>query len=113
LPNSLIDTLYAVQENGWMTQDIFKDYLDRFIKFVTRTRKEGARTLLLVDGHKSRVSLEAIKLAFDNGVDIFLFPPHTTHLLQPLDVAVFQPFKDDYRIQIKAHFDSGKGAIHR
>jgi hypothetical protein len=29
----------------------------------------------------------------NNGITPFGFPPHTTHILQPLDVVVFQPYK--------------------
>lgn len=39
------------------------------------------------------MSLELIKLARDSNVHLVCFPPHCTHNLQPLDVAVFGPLK--------------------
>ena len=31
--------------------------------------------------------------ATTNNIHLFLFPGHLTHVLQPLDVSVFQPYK--------------------
>ena len=52
--------------------------------------------LLLIDGHKSHLTLECIDLARENQIILLCLPPHTTHALQPLDVAVFRA--------LKAHF---------
>lgn len=49
--------------------------------------------LLLCDNHERHVTIEAINYARDNGIVYLSFPPHTSHRLQPLDVAVFGPFK--------------------
>ena len=35
-------------------------------------------------------------LAIKNKIILFRLPPHSTHLTQPLDVGVFQPFKHYY-----------------
>ena len=40
--------------------------------------------------------MEIINLAENNGLSILTFPPHCSHRLQPLDVAVFGPFKTFY-----------------
>lgn len=69
--------------------------------------------LLILDGHKSRVSLEAAKYGEAKGIEMVLLPSHTTHLMQPLDVAVFKGFKERYRSEIKGHFERGKGGITR
>ena len=49
--------------------------------------------LLLLDNHSSYVNLEVVKLAKTNNIILFSLPPHTSHLYQPLDVAVFRPLK--------------------
>ena len=49
--------------------------------------------LLLLDGHSSHFSLEAIKFAAENEFILFCLPPHTTHVAQPLDVSFFAPLK--------------------
>ena len=47
----------------------------------------------LPDGYKSHICYEACLLAHENGVHLLKLPPHLTHLLQPLDLAVFKPMK--------------------
>lgn len=49
--------------------------------------------LLLYDGHSNHISTNLIQLAQQNKVTIVKLPPHTTHVLQPLDVAVFKGLK--------------------
>ena len=49
--------------------------------------------LLLLDGHSSHFTLEAIKFAAENEIILFCLPPHTTHVAQPLDVSFFSPLK--------------------
>lgn len=42
------------------------------------------------------VSLDAINFCRENHIIMLGFPPHTTHRLQPLDVAIFGPLKTFY-----------------
>ena len=51
---------------------------------------------MLYDGHASHVSPCLIDWAKDHQIVLFVLPPHMSHLLQPLDVAVFGPFKTFY-----------------
>ncbi|CAH1998067.1 unnamed protein product [Acanthoscelides obtectus] len=39
------------------------------------------------------ISIQAIDFCQENGIELLSFPPHCTHKLQPLDRAVFGPFK--------------------
>ena len=49
--------------------------------------------VLCVDGHHSHMSIELLELAREKGVHLVCFPPHMTHILQPLDVSVYHPLK--------------------
>ena len=49
--------------------------------------------MLLLNGYGSHHTLEFINYCDENGIIPFAFPPHTTHILQPLDVVVFQQYK--------------------
>lgn len=49
--------------------------------------------IMFLDGHKSHETFALVDLAKRHNIILFIFPPHTTHLLQPLDVGVFGPFK--------------------
>jgi hypothetical protein len=79
----------AVSDSGYSNGELSLEWLDHFDKFTAR----GRPRLLLVDGHDSHITDEFIERCHEKGITPFCLPPHTTHLLQPLDVGVFQPFK--------------------
>lgn len=84
--------------SGWMDADLFLKFLKHFID-CTKSRRESP-SLLILDGHSSHKSIEAINLARDFGVIILTLPPHTSNRLQPLDVSVFAPFKTYLAIEM-------------
>ncbi|CAM4570494.1 unnamed protein product [Leuciscus chuanchicus] len=49
--------------------------------------------LLLLDNHHSHISVAAIDFCRAHGIVMLSFPPHCSHLLQPLDRSVFGPLK--------------------
>jgi 4-hydroxybenzoate polyprenyltransferase len=53
--------------------------------------------LLVLDGHGSHATVEFIWECFQNNIQLLYLPPHASHVLQPLDVAVFSPLKTAYR----------------
>ncbi|KAJ8297694.1 hypothetical protein KUTeg_024225 [Tegillarca granosa] len=53
--------------------------------------------LLLYDGHRSQISISLIQWARKNNIILFVLPPHTSHLLQPMDVGCFGPFEAIYQ----------------
>ena len=52
--------------------------------------------LLIYDGHLPHMWYGTIDLARQKSVTVIKLPPHTTDLLQPLDVAVFKSLKDHW-----------------
>lgn len=52
---------------------------------------------MILDGHGSCVTIEAIKQIIEFGLDMVALPLHTSHDLQPLDVSTFKPFKTNFR----------------
>lgn len=78
-------------KSGWMTGPLFLKVLQHIKKF-TRCSPDD-RILLLFDNHESHCTLDAINYCRDNGIVVVTFPPHCTHRMQPLDVAVNGPFK--------------------
>jgi hypothetical protein len=49
--------------------------------------------ILFIDGHDTHFEVKTLETAMAAGVYLFRFPSHTTHVLQPLDVAIFGTFK--------------------
>jgi len=85
----------TMQPKAWMTHILFKEWMKHFITNASKEYKvfPTSRHLLILDGHTSHVTLEVIRIAMLNGVDLLTFPSHTSHALQPLDVTCFKPFK--------------------
>jgi len=85
----------TVQQNGWMCNEGFVNWLKHFISVVRPTVEQ--KVALILDGHVSHCrNLEAINLARSAGVRMISLPPHTTHRLQPLDVTFFGPMGKFY-----------------
>ena len=60
---------------------------------MSRKTQKGKYRLLLLDGYDSHLTYTALKFCEMQDVLVYLLPPHTTHFLQPLDVAFFQQWK--------------------
>jgi len=84
------DTTIAVSSSGYSNDQLSLDWLHHFEK---HTRKLTKGTKRLLDGYRSHHTIEFIQYCDSNDIIPFGFPPHTAHILQPLDVVVFQPHK--------------------
>lgn len=99
------DYRYTVSMNGWTSNEIGLAWLDQI--FLPQTAVVDQYRLLLVDGHKSHASFEFMWKCYENKVVVFYLLPHSSHILQPLDLACFSLLKSRYRDQITnlARFD--------
>ena len=91
--------MQGMQMKGWMDSFHFMEWMDHFIN---RMKEEGGvpaieRHLLILDGHKSHLSLEVLQKAKANGIDMVSLPSHISHQLQLLDKVCFKPFKVAFR----------------
>lgn len=76
-----------------MTAKIILEWLVHFENNVSGGIFKENKHLLILDGHTSHVTYEAIKFGIENGLDIRTLPSHCSHELQPFDVTIFHPFK--------------------
>jgi hypothetical protein len=95
------DWVIAVSDNGWTTNKLGVEWLKHFDAH-TKTRTVGAHRLLVLDGHESHNSLEFQELCQQNNIYTLRMPPHSSHLLQPLDVGCFSPLKRAYSREIES-----------
>jgi hypothetical protein len=82
-----------------MTTFLFKKFLSFFKRCIPSGISITNKHLLILDGHGSHVTLEAIEQAQEFGLDMIILPLHTSHAFQPLDVACFKPFKITFRME--------------
>ncbi len=87
------DALLIVNENGYTNDEIAIQYLLHFIQYSAEYITPDEPRLLLFDGYDSHKTEQFITMAEEYNIILCTFPPHATHLLQPLDVKVFQQCK--------------------
>ena len=92
LEGALPGTQAEMSPTGWSNGEIFKIFLQHFLKFIPQ-RPNGQHALLVYDGHKSHINPEVIKWALEDKIVLFVLPAHTSHVTQPLDVSCFGPLK--------------------
>lgn len=82
--------VYMNKKSAYINTDLFYKWLtEHFIAL-----KPQGKVLLILDGHSSHSSApDMLQVASDNDIILLCLPSHTTSALQPLDVAVFGPFK--------------------
>jgi hypothetical protein len=95
------DWAFAVSDNGWTNNELGVDWLKHFDAY-TKARTVGARRLLILDGHESHHSFEFQELCKENDIYTLCMPPHSSHLLQPLDVGCFSPLKRAYSREVES-----------
>jgi hypothetical protein len=81
----------------WMTTYLFKQWLVFLYKYVLRGVYQHIRHLLILDGHGSHATIQALKQISKVGLNMVTIHVHTSHVLQPLDVTCFKTFKTTFR----------------
>ena len=101
---------YTHTESGWMEERIFQNwFMNVFIPLTAPTDPNEPR-LLIFDGHNSHISFEMAWAAVQNNIHLLCLPPHTTHALQPLDVACFRSAKAVWAKVVNAFFEKHAGS---
>ena len=63
--------------------------------------------LLICDGHDSHISGKFIRHCIQHDIVLILLPPHSSHLLQPLDISIFGPLKSTMSNDLDHIFRTG------
>ncbi|KAF1924338.1 CENP-B protein, partial [Didymella exigua CBS 183.55] len=90
-----------VSNNSWTTNDISVAWLRHFVKQIQGWRV-GSHVLLIIDGHESHnyCLIEFQDYCKENKIITLCMPPHSSHILQPLDVAPYSLLKRYYSNRI-------------
>ncbi|KAI4453984.1 hypothetical protein MML48_scaffold00007257 [Holotrichia oblita] len=95
---------------GWIQSHIFTKWLQHFITHVKPSEADPA--VLVLDGHYSHTrNIDTINLARQNHVIIICLPPHSTHRMQPLDLAFMGPLKTYYSQEIENWLRHNPGRV--
>jgi hypothetical protein len=95
------DWKLSVSENGWTNNVLSLEWLKHFNQH-TKTRQRGSYRLLILDGHESHLNQDFKDYCLVHEILTLCMPPHSSHILQPLDVVCFSPLKLKYSQRVRA-----------
>ena len=75
--------------------------MQRCFEPATRDKADGQTRVLICDGHGSHVTADFIRHCREHNIVLLILPPHSLHLTQPLDVAVFGPLKKAMAVELQ------------
>jgi hypothetical protein len=92
---------YAHSETGYTDSKISLEWLKQVFDPQTKARAHQKPRILISDGFATHETLEVLEFCFENNIRLCRIPSHTSHKLQPCDVAVFAPLKTAYRDKVE------------
>ena len=104
---------YACSDTGYTDSYISLQWLQRIFDPETRERARGKPRVLICDGFGTHETLEVLEFCFANNIILCRLPSHTSHKLQPCNVAVFAPLKAAYREQVERLERGGVNTIRK
>ena len=100
-------TLYGLSSKGWIDQELFDLWFHHFLTYAPQARP----LLLLMDGYSTHYCPQTILSASMQQVVLFVLPPNTTHLAQPLDKGCYGPLKIEWRNVCQEYVSNNPGRI--
>ncbi|KAM4067887.1 DDE superfamily endonuclease [Hirsutella rhossiliensis] len=91
-PPFLILPGHRSRPKGYVNDILALEFIDHFERH-TRPQVPEEERLVLMDGCENHFTYELVHFCYQHNIQLFPLPPHVTHLLQPLDVGVFGPYK--------------------
>ena len=95
------DCLITTSPNGWVVAETWVEWARMVCAWVEEYRAEmsapSQTVVLFVDSAPTRSNLDALAIFREHNVRVITFPPHLTHILQPVDVAWARRFKSQFR----------------
>jgi hypothetical protein len=106
------DWVIATSANGWTTNERGLEWIRHFNQH-TKPRTTGKYRLLVLDGHESHHSTDFELYCKDHDIITLCMPPHSSHILQPLDVGCFGPLKRAYGGEVEKRVRAGTTHISK
>ncbi|KAM4061782.1 DDE superfamily endonuclease [Hirsutella rhossiliensis] len=104
---------FTTSDTGWTNHELGKEWLvgvfDRFTKAKARNGRDYR--LLITDGHSSHINMDFLEWCDQHRIIVAVFPPHSTHRLQPLDVSLFGPLSTAYTNQLIRWMEKTQGLV--
>jgi hypothetical protein len=100
---------FASSPSGWTNNELGLAWLKQVFDRSTKLKAGRSYRLLILDGHGSHLTMDFIECCDRNRILLAIYPPHSTHTLQPLDVVMFKPFSSAYSAEVAAFMERSQG----
>ncbi|KAJ8932986.1 hypothetical protein NQ318_011201 [Aromia moschata] len=102
--NGPAGAIYKCSKSGWITEELFTEWLQHFAKYANATPEQPI--LLILDNHSTHSSLASYTFCRNSGIHLLSLPPHTSHRTHPLDVTFFKSLKTAYHQECDKYMKS-------
>lgn len=93
--------VYAFSKTGYNNSYLSLEWMKRVFDPQTKARANQKPRMLICDSFGTHETLEMLEFCFENNITLCRLPSHTSHKLQPCDVAVFGPLNTAYRDEVE------------
>ena len=102
---------FSTSPNGWTNDKLGVAWLEEVFDKYTKKKASNGREwrLLFIDGHSSYVTMKFLDWCEKHRILLAVYPPHSTHRLQPLDVSLFSPLATFYTQQLEDFIHGSHG----
>jgi hypothetical protein len=90
------DCHFASSPNGLTSDKLGYSWLNGLFEKEMVSKARRSHRLLFVNEHGSHVNMESLYWREQHEILLTVYPPHSTHRLQPLDVSIFAPLARYY-----------------
>jgi hypothetical protein len=99
--------------SGWTNDELGLAWLEQVFERCTKQKARLGRDwrLLILDGHGSHLTFDFLEYCESKHILLCVFPPHSTHTLQPLDVVCFKPLSGAYTHQLTRYLHRTQGLV--
>ncbi|RAL61074.1 hypothetical protein DID88_010415 [Monilinia fructigena] len=104
---------FSTSTNGWASNSHGLEWLKRVFEPESKKVSGDRPRLLIMDGHSSHITGSFIAFCIEKDIDLLILPPHCSHLLQPLDIAVYGPMKRYHALEVDRYSRAGVKRIQR
>ena len=104
---------FASSPSGWTNDSLGFEWLTKVFDRETKSKARQGRDwrLLIVDGHGSHINIKFLDWCLEHHIMVAVYPPHSTHRLQPLDVSLFSPLAIYYSQELDAFLHRCQGLL--
>lgn len=92
---------FASSEKGWTNDRLGFKWLEIFDRYTKEKARYGRDwRVLWADGHGSHLTMEFLIWCIEHRIHVAVYPSHSTHRLQPLDIGLFSPLASYYSTEL-------------